>query len=195
MLFIDDVLISDEILTQSFVCNLNACKGACCHEGDYGAPVSKAEIKTINNNLSSILPFLPEESVTLLDKKGATELIEDVSVHATVCHEDGACVFMTRNELGFASCGIEQSHKAQQSEFLKPISCHLYPIRVTNNPGLGFESWNYEEWDICNAACELGTKEKVPVFRFVKHAIVRYKGQHFYDQLEAAYEDKYATTS
>lgn len=192
MLFIDDVLISDELLTEAFVCNLKACKGACCHEGDYGAPVTKKEISILSDQLQSIKPFLPEDSITLLDAEGAFEYVEDAQKHATTCHEDGRCVFMTRNELGYASCGIEQAHHAEQSDYLKPISCHLYPIRVTSNPELGFESWNYEEWDICSAACTLGAELKVPVYQFVKNAIIRYKGLAFYDQLDAAYKDKYS---
>ena len=93
---------------------------------------------------------------------------------------------MTKNEIGVAMCGIERAYKDKAITFNKPMSCHLYPIRVINNQALGFESWNYEKWDICNAACTNGEKLQIPVYQFLKEAIVRYKGEEFYQQLEGA---------
>ena len=99
---------------------------------------------------------------------------------------DGACVFMTYNELGIAKCGIEQAHLAGHIDFKKPISCHLYPVRVKKEPNSGFEALNYDQWDICSAACELGKKEQVPVYQFVKSALIRKYGEAFFEELEAS---------
>ncbi len=188
MIEIDSVLISSEIMTERFVCNLNACKGACCWEGDYGAPVTDDEKDEIQSNLPVILKGLSKESVGKITKDGAFEYYGDDEKWGTNLHEDGACVFLTKDELGIAKCGIEASFNKGGSTIKKPISCHLYPIRVLKYEEQGFESWNYDQWDICSAACSLGKELKVPVFQFVKDAIVRYKGEGFYDQLNAAAE-------
>jgi len=86
--------------------------------------------------------------------------------------------------LGMAKCGIEQAYLAGATDFKKPISCHLYPIRVNADEKTGFEALNYDEWDICSAACQLGKKEQVPVYRFVKEALVRKYGEDFYEELD-----------
>ena len=93
---------------------------------------------------------------------------------------------MTYNELGIATCGIEQAYRAGKIDFKKPISCHLYPIRITRNEQTGFEAMNYDEWDICSAACQLGEKEQVPVYLFLKEPIERKYGKSFYEELDAA---------
>ena len=93
---------------------------------------------------------------------------------------------MSYDALGIAKCGIEQAHQAGVIDFLKPISCHLYPIRVERNEDVGFEALNYDRWDICSAACTLGDKLQVPVYQFVKNALVRKYGEDFYEELDAA---------
>lgn len=188
MLVIQDVLISDDIIKEQFHCNLNACKGACCWEGDYGAPVSKEEIDTINQHMDVIKTNLNEDSVALLEKEGGFTFYKQPKVWGTTCHSNGACVFLTKNELGISICGIEKTWYEGKIPYQKPISCHLYPIRVSENDIVGFEAWNYDEWDICSAACAKGKEEKMPVYRFVKDAIIRKKGQGFYEELNAAAE-------
>lgn len=186
MIEIDGVLISSEITSQKFVCNLNACKGACCWEGDFGAPVSDNEIDQINENLPLILNQLSDKSKEKIGKDGPLEYYEDEETWGTSLHDDGACVFLTKDELGISKCGIEESYNKGESTFKKPISCHLYPIRVINYEEQKFESWNYDEWDICSAACALGEELKVPVYQFLKDAITRYKGEEFYNRLDHA---------
>jgi Fe-S-cluster containining protein len=186
MILIDDILISDDILKEYFLCNLSACKGACCWEGDWGAPLEPEEVEVLDDILEELKPYLPEKSLKLLELGGPTAYYEELGKEGTNLHEDGACVFLTYDELGIARCGIEQAFRDGKINFRKPISCHLYPIRVSKNEIVGFEAMNYDRWEICNAACSLGEKEKVPLYKFAREAIIRAYGQSFYDQLEAA---------
>jgi Fe-S-cluster containining protein len=185
ILEIDGVFISDEIINKRFVCNLNACKGACCWEGDFGAPVTSIEMKNIEDDLENIKAFLPEKSIKIIETIDPFKLYNNDQVWGTALHDDGACVFLTKNSDGIAQCGIEKAYKQNKSAVNKPISCHMYPIRVQKNEIAGFEAWNYEEWDICSAACKLGDELKVPIYQFLKDSIIRYKGAEFYDRLAA----------
>jgi hypothetical protein len=186
MIVIQDVLISSEIINEQFECHLSKCKGACCTEGDYGAPLTDAEMVTLDKIQKDILPFLPDRSRQYLADHKGYEYYKPAKVWATACHEDGACVYLTQNEAGIALCGIEQAYYAGKVNFVKPVSCHLYPIRVSSNDIVGFEAWNYDRWDICSAACTLGEANKLPIYKFLKNAIIRAKGQDFYDELAAA---------
>ena len=188
MIIIQDVLISDDVVEQEFICNLSACKGACCWEGDYGAPVTREEEETILSILDKVRPNLSIESNRLLDQKGCFDVYSETKFTGTTLHENGACVFMTFDENGIAKCGIEKTYEDGDIDFKKPLSCHLYPIRVTVNEPASFEAWNYDVWDVCSPACELGKKESVPIYKFLKEAIIRYKGEAFYEELEHAVE-------
>jgi len=191
MVVIEDVIISDEIFERKFQCNLSKCKGACCWEGDYGAPVRKDEIDQISENLNRIKAFLPLTSINHLENSDPFTFCKEPGVWGTSCHDDGKCVFLTTNDHGIAQCGIEKAWFNGESSIKKPISCHLYPIRVTSNEISGFEAWNYDDWDICRDACSLGEANKIPVFRFVKDAIIRSKGISFYNQMEEYYQQVY----
>ncbi|MBK8624745.1 MAG: DUF3109 family protein [Saprospiraceae bacterium] len=188
MLVIQDILISEEIIEEKFFCDLNACKGACCTEGDYGAPVDDEEMDSIHQYIDVIKENLPVRSQELIDSQGGFTFFKKPKVWGTTCHEDGACVFLTTNELGISICGIEKTWYEGKIPVNKPISCHLYPIRISKNDIVGFEAWNYDRWDICSAACAKGEKEKMPIYKFVKDAIIRKKGEGFYDELDAAAE-------
>lgn len=191
MIAIDDVLISDDIVEKNFICNLNACKGACCWEGDYGAPVTKSESEEIEKNLDLIKSYLPEESVKYLEKNSATKYYREPKLLATPLLRNKRCVYLTREENGMSMCAIEISYKDGVSPLNKPISCHLYPIRVIKNEEQGFEAWNYDKWDICKAACKLGNEHKVRIYEFLKDAIIRYKGKSFYKAIDKYVEDHY----
>lgn len=186
MLVIQDVLISEDIIEEQFQCNLSACKGACCREGDYGAPVTPEEMDKISQLIPEIESYLSESSQELIKADRAFTYYKNPGVWGTSCHEDGSCVFLIENEAGIALCGIEQAFRAGKTDFIKPVSCHLYPIRVSKNEIAGFEAWNYDRWDICSAACTLGKQNKIPVYQFVKDAIIRLKGEAFFDELAAA---------
>lgn len=188
MLIIKDILISDDVVENKFLCNLKACKGACCWEGDYGAPLEEEEMKTLDEIYDKIAPFLTEEGRKTIAQKGKYVYYEEAEEFGTSLQEGGACAYLTVDELGIAKCGIEQAQLAGAIDFKKPISCHLYPIRVKKDERVLFEALNYDEWDICSAACELGEKENLPVYKFLKEALIRKYGEDFYEELDAAAE-------
>lgn len=188
MIIIQDILVSDDLVEQHFVCNLTACKGACCWEGDYGAPLEDSELPVLESIFEAVKPFLSPAGIAAIEKQGRYIRFEETNEWTTPLIDNGPCAYMTYDALGIAKCGIEQAWKAGATDFQKPVSCHLYPVRVEKNAELGFEALNYHEWDICSAACELGKKEQVPVYQFVKNAIVRKYGQAFFDELEGAAE-------
>lgn len=186
MIIVQDKLVSDELVEQKFVCNLSACKGACCWEGDYGAPLEEAELPILEAIFDRVKPFLSPAGIAAIEAQGKYVRIEEENEWATTLVDNGPCAYMTLDALGIAKCGIEQAWKAGVIDFQKPISCHLYPVRVEKNEQSGFEALNYHEWNICAAACELGKKEQVPVYQFVKDAIIRKYGTEFYDELDGA---------
>ncbi|MCB0705460.1 MAG: DUF3109 family protein [Saprospiraceae bacterium] len=192
MLLIDDILVSDALIEEQFVCNLNACKGACCWEGDWGAPLEKKEIQILERIYPDIKPFLDSAGIQVIEEKGLSVYYEEAESEGTPLLENGACAYLTYDQNGTAKCGIERAWEAGKTDFKKPISCHLYPVRVKEKKqSMGFEALNYDRWDICSAACELGKSLQVPVYRFVKDAIIRKYGRSFYDQLDAAAEEYY----
>ncbi len=186
MLLIEDILVADDVVEKHFVCDLNACKGACCVEGDYGAPLSEVEVGVINGHLESIMPYLPEDCREVIMEKGFFAINDDNGIFETGLMPDGACVFMGRNEIGITYCGIEKAYNDKAIDYKKPISCHLYPIRVVENKEAGFQALNYDKWDICSAACTNGKKKQVRVYEFAKSAILRKYGEGFYEALDAA---------
>jgi hypothetical protein len=186
MLLIQDILVSDEVVKSHFVCRLDACKGACCWEGDYGAPLEVDELPILERIFTQVRPFLTPEGIAVIEKEGTAVYNENHETYATPLVNNGPCAYMTRDEKGIAHCGIEQAWKAGAVDFQKPISCHLYPIRVSVSDIPGFEALNYDRWDICNAACSYGAQLQVPIYQFVKDALVRKYGQDFYDELYAA---------
>ena len=189
MYVIDDILISDEIFSENFACNLAKCKGACCWEGDFGAPLEKKEVEEIDKNLTGIKKHMDASSIDKIQEVGFHEWSNELKKPVTTLMRDGACVFMTRDKAGIAQCSIERAHKSEDSDFKKPLSCHLYPIRITTNPHSGFESMNYDRWDICQEACVRGESMSMPVFRFVKDALIRRYGSDFYEKMETTYNN------
>lgn len=185
MIIVQDKLVSDELVNEQFLCNLNACKGACCWEGDSGAPLETDELAILEDIFEKVKPFLSPAGIAAIEKSGKYEQYED-GEYGTTLIDKGPCAYMTFTGQGIAQCGIEQAHKAGVIDWKKPISCHLYPIRVAKNEEVGFEALNYDRWDICQAACELGKKEQLPVYQFLQEAIVRKYGQDFYDELDGA---------
>lgn len=188
MLMIDNILVSDEVLEARFICALDKCKGACCYEGDFGAPVTAEEKEIIEEIYPNVKAFLTPQSIAQIEKSGLYQYYREMKSWGTALMPDGACVFMTRDKNGIAACGIEQANKAGVSDFKKPISCHLYPIRIKENKQQGFVAVNYDQWDICKAACTLGEAQKMPLYQFVKDALIRKFGEDFYQQLDEAYQ-------
>lgn len=186
MILIDDILISDDVVEKQFVCNLNACKGACCIEGDSGAPVENDEIELLQNSIEQVLPYLTEVGKKAIEEQGVYIVEEDDEYTglATPLINGGACAYIAYRPDGTVTCGIEEAYNDGKITFRKPISCHLYPIRIKNyDTVIGV---NFDEWDICDDACTLGKSLQVPVYRFVKDALVRKFGPEFYEVLEQA---------
>lgn len=186
MIIVQDKLVSDELVEEQFVCNLSACKGACCWEGDFGAPLEAAEFAVMEQILEQVKPYLASEGIAAIEAQGTRVWYEGMGEFGTPLVNNGPCAFMTYDVLGIAQCGIEQAWRDGKIAFRKPISCHLYPVRAEKFEHLDSEVLNYDRWHICAAACALGEKEKVPVYRFVKDALVRKYGQDFYDELDGA---------
>lgn len=177
-------LISEDLFEERFVCDLQACKGACCVEGDSGAPLEPEEAKLMQELWPIIRPYIPEKGQRAIDQHGVSEVDIDGELVTTLVEGRGECAF-TVFENGIALCGIEKAWRDGKISFRKPISCHLYPIRVTKlryHDGL-----NYHRWPICKPACSCGVKLNVPVFRFLKDPLVRQYGAEWYAELEEIY--------
>ena len=186
MLYIEDTLVSLDVIERHFVCNLEACKGACCVEGDFGAPLLEEEKVILKEVYQDIAPYLSPEGKAVIEKRGYYEYTDENQQWSTPLMANGACVYLTYGADGIAKCGIEKAYEDGATTFKKPISCHLYPIRVSHNEITGFEAWNYDQWDICNPACIHGEELQVPIYLFLKEAIIRAKGLAFYEALEDA---------
>ena len=186
MLVIGDKIVSLEILKEEFACNLSACKGACCWEGDYGASLAPGEAEILDNIKTDIAPFMRAEGVAHMETHGTTQFYEEPKIVGTPILKNGACIYLTYTEEGIGLCAIEQAYFSGAVNFRKPVSCHLYPIRVKKDFDNGFERLDYYRWDICDPACVKGKKESMPVYRFLKEAIIRKYGPSFYEALEDA---------
>jgi hypothetical protein len=184
MIIHQQTLISEDILEKNFICNLDKCKGACCVEGEFGAPVTKDEILLLEIEIEHIKPFLSKEGAAAIDKNGVWEKDTDGDL-VTTCLPSGECNFSIYDN-GVLGCGIEKAWKAGKTSFRKPVSCHLYPIRVST---VGeYDALNYNKWEICKPACALGNKHQMPIYSFLKEALVRKYGESWYSELEAIAE-------
>lgn len=184
MIIIDEILVSEEIFTNNFLCNLDACKGACCWEGDAGAPLEEDEIQILKDEFENIKPFLSPAGLKSIEKLGLYTFYKEANEFGTPLIDNGPCAYMLMEPSGKAKCGIEKAFEEGKTTFRKPISCHLYPIRIETKKEKNFQAVNYERWEICNAACQKGDKNQLPVFRFLKEAIIRKFGERFYQSLE-----------
>jgi hypothetical protein len=181
MLAIGDILVSEEIFEKKFVCDLQKCKGACCIEGDCGAPLKKDEIEILEKEYENYKPYLTSEGIQAIEQQGFyDEDVDDKSTNTPLI-DGGPCAYINYKD-GISYCGIEKAYLEGKTSFRKPISCHLYPIRVS---GVGeLQAVNYERWSICADACTLGESLSVPVYKFLKEPIERAFGKTFYEILE-----------
>ena len=184
MYVIGSILVSDAVTEEHFACNLTACKGACCWEGDYGAPLEADELPILERIYPAVAPYLTDAGRAAIAEQGL--YVRNGDSNDTPLVDNAACAYMTLDGTGTAQCGIERAYNEGAVDWKKPISCHLYPIRVRSNPEAGFEALNYDVWDICSAACSKGERERIRIFEFARPALVRKYGQAWYDELEAA---------
>jgi len=184
MIAIDDILVSDQVVEEQFVCDLAKCKGGCCVDGDAGAPLENKELKELNEVYNTVLPYLSEESKIILETEG--KYIYDTEFGwVTPTISNGMCAYGIVDKNRIVKCGIEQAYNDGKTNWKKPISCHLFPIRIKKTKKV--ELINYEpREDLCSAACTLGKKLKIPVYQFLKEPIIRKYGKDFYEALAAA---------
>jgi Protein of unknown function (DUF3109) len=186
LIAIDNILVSDEVLSEQFVCDLNKCKGGCCEDGDSGAPLSDEELEHLRNFTEEIKPYLTAEGLKVLEKEGLYKYDQEFGwVTPTIGGK--MCAYGFRDPQGIIKCGIEQAYLDKKISWKKPISCHLFPVKITRSKRQNQEYVNYEpREDLCKAACKLGKQLKVPVYIFLKDSLIRKYGPDFYSALEAA---------
>jgi len=185
LIAIDNILISDQVAAEQFVCDLNACKGGCCEDGDTGAPLEKEELQILRDIYLQVKPYLTAEGLKVLEKEGLYTYDQEFG-WVTPTIEGRMCAYGFRDKQGVIKCGIEQAYLDKKISWKKPISCHLFPVKSSKSKRQDLEYVNYEpREDLCKAACKLGKKLKVPVYEFLKEALIRKYGSEFYLTLEA----------
>lgn len=177
---VDDKIVSTQIFEKKFVCDLSACKGACCIEGDAGAPLTFEEVSILEDDIEAIKPYMREEGIAAIEEQGVFYMDQDNEPVTTLVN-GAECAFVYFDKNGVTKCSIEQAHKDGKTDFKKPISCHLYPIRVKQFNE--FKALNYDVWDICAPACSCGNELNVPVFKFLKEPLIRAFGDKFFEEL------------
>ncbi|MFC0876872.1 DUF3109 family protein [Saccharicrinis sp. FJH2] len=183
MLQIGDTLISLDLFEKRFICDLPACHGSCCVEGDSGAPLTQEEKQIIEDLLPDIWDDLSPEAQKLIKKQGVSYVDGDGDLVTSII-KGKECVFTYFDENGTCKCAIEKAYNEGKSDFKKPVSCHLYPVRVKKYPT--FQAVNYDKWEICKPALDLGEKLGVPIYKFVKDALIRKFGEDWYNELNIA---------
>ena len=186
MLQIDETIISLDLLEEMFLCDLKKCKGICCIEGDDGAPLEIDEVKIIEDLLPIIWDDLTESSKKIIENQGVS-YIDDDGEPVTSIVNGAECVFTYTDESGICKCAIEKAFREGKTDFYKPISCHLYPVRLQKYEE--FTAVNYHRWSVCNCARKLGKANKLPVYKFLKEPLIRKFGQEWYEQLEIAADE------
>ena len=175
-------MISDDIAEKHFVCDLAKCKGACCVDGDAGAPLENDELMIIDRSFNIVKPYLTPEALEVIAEKG--RYVNDAEfgwVTSTI--GTGICVYGYNDENGVVKCAFEQAYYEGKLKWKKPISCHLFPVIIEE--GKLYERMNYEPRAThCKPACTLGEQLKVPVYQFLKEPIVRKYGEEFYNALD-----------
>lgn len=189
MIAIDDKLISDEVVEKHFVCDLTKCKGGCCVDGDTGAPITQQEADIIEDIYPKIKHLLTPQAIALIEEEGAHTFDDEYGL-VTPTLNGGICAYGYYDEQGIVKCAMEHEYNAGNIDFKKPVSCHLFPIRVTEYDQ--FEALNYEpRKSLCRPACKLGKSLKVPVYQFLKEPLIRKYGEDFYDALDATAREVY----
>ncbi|HNK68206.1 MAG TPA: DUF3109 family protein [Flavobacteriales bacterium] len=180
-------LISEDLFEKRFVCDLSACKGACCEQGDSGAPITSEEAAGIEKHYEAIKPYMTARGKKAVEKQGYSVVDMDGELVTPLVAEYQECAFAKKDNQGIWKCGIEQAYRNGEVPVHKPLSCHLYPIRVTRTKY--HDALNYDTWDVCKPACSCGAKLDVPVFRFLKDPLIRAYGKEWYDELEIIYQE------
>ena len=181
MIEIDHTLITDDLKEAYFTCDLQKCKGACCVEGDLGAPLEDDELSVMEDIYPEVAPYLSEKGREAIEQQGT--YIKDFEDDFSTPTIDGKeCAYAIYDENQILKCGIESAYNDDKIKFQKPISCHLYPVRITSYEQ--YDAVNYDRWHICNPACSLGEALKLPLYKFLKIPLIRKYGEKWYSKLE-----------
>lgn len=186
MIQIDNTIVSLDVFEECFVCDLAVCRGACCIEGDGGAPLTAGEINQLEDALEELLPFMTAAGSAAVRESGVFTVDRDGDCVTTLVPEGpdgGACAFAC-TENGIRYCAVEKAQRAGAISFAKPVSCHLYPIRITAYKD--FDAVNVHRWDICACARRNGRALQIPVYRFLKEPLIRKYGAEWYEKLLVA---------
>jgi hypothetical protein len=173
-------LVSKDLIEKEFVCNLSACKGICCVEGEAGAPLDEDELKILMDIYPKVKPFLRPEGIEAIEDQGVYIFTD--GEYETPLINKKECAYVTFDENNISKCGIELAFNKGEIDWKKPLSCHLYPVRTTSYSE--FTAVNYHKWPICDDACTLGKELQIPVYKFVKDALIRKFGDDWYTELE-----------
>ena len=188
MIFIKQTLVSEDLLEQKFVCDLSACKGACCVEGDGGAPLNEEELGILESIYEDVKPFMTEKGIEVVERQGKWVAGDDCEKETPLVNgKECVYVFFDRNNI--AKCAIEAAYREGKIKFKKPISCELYPVRILSYPE--FDAVNYHKWHICKPACDCGQKLKIPVYKFLKEPLIKKYGPDWYKALESEAEGNF----
>lgn len=186
MIKIDDKLVSEDLRSVHFVCDLGACKGACCVEGDAGAPLEEDELPILEEVYQDVAPYLSPASRRAIREQGVW--VDDPEEgYGTPLVEGKECAYVVFED-STAFCGIERAWRDGKISWAKPISCHLYPVRIKELQSIEVEALNYDTWSICQPACANGKKLKVPLYRFLREPLTLKFGEQFYKQMAEIFE-------
>lgn len=174
-------IVSEDIIEKDFVCNISKCKGQCCIDGDAGAPLEEDELQIMEDAYAKVKPLLRPEGIKAIEEQGKYTT-NDWGEHETTLIDNKDCAYVIFDEKNTAMCAFEKLYNQGEITWKKPISCHLYPIRVKDYSE--FAAVNYDRWDICDDACSLGKELQVPIYKFTKEALIRKFGENWYLELE-----------
>ncbi|MDR1594890.1 MAG: DUF3109 family protein [Prevotellaceae bacterium] len=181
MIQIDDKVISLDLFEKHFICDLPKCLGVCCVYGDSGAPLEKEETELLEKYIDKIKPYLTSEGLSIIEQHGVAVVDSDDEFVTPLVGDKDECAYAFFSNNGTCLCGIEKAYRKGDIPFNKPISCHLYPIRIKNFKNI--TALNYDQWYTCASARDLGDKEQLPVFMFLKEPIIRKFGEDFFNAL------------
>lgn len=188
MIEVKNTLVHKDIVSNNFVCHLDKCKGACCIEGDAGAPLENHELAILDKIYPQIKPFMTAKGIATIEAEGTYVKDFDGDFTTPCVDTNKECAYVIW-ENGITKCAFEKAYEAGDVDWKKPISCHLYPIRITAYPE--FDTLHYDRWSICASACNLGTELQVPVYKFLKEPLIRKYGAEWYHELEFKIEAHY----
>ncbi len=182
---IENTLVSEELKSICFSCDLWQCKGDCCVEGDAGAPLEEEEISILEDCIDEIKPYMSKEGLKTIEKTGVFDYDAE-GEYVTPLVNDRECAFVYFQD-GISYCAIEKAWLEGKISFQKPVSCHLYPVRLSNLKH--HTAVNYDRWDICNAALIKGKQENIPLYKYLKVPLIRKFGEKWYQKLTEAMKD------